>query len=123
MRDVTVGRAELDRALESLTQISRYRESGRAAFDESEERLWALAFLWINVGSALKQFCRLRGITQGASPFPDVIRMRDRLCYKPASSVSARIVWQTVVDDADDLMTLLSDLRAALDAAADQMRD
>lgn len=109
-----VGLAELDQALEAVDTIIRLRGDGRDSFDASEERRWALAFLWVNVGSALKQFCRLRRIEQGSSPFPGPIRMRDRLCYRPPSTVSARILWDTCVHDADPLAILLRDLKAVI---------
>ena len=66
------------------------------------------------MGSALKQFCRLRGICQGASPFPGAIGMRDRLCYGSRRDLSPRILWYTCVNDTDELITVLHDLRAGL---------
>ena len=114
MTEVPGGLAEIDQACEALTEIARLRDEGRASFDASEERRWALGFLWVSVGSALKQFCRRRGIAQGSSPFPGPIRMRDRLCYRPPSTVSARILWDTCMRDTDALTALLLDLRAAL---------
>jgi hypothetical protein len=109
-----VGLAELDQALEALTEIAALRDEGRHGFDASEQRRWALAYLWINVGSALKQFCRRRAITQASSSFPGAIRMRDGLCYRPPSTISPRILWDTCVHDTDLLTALLRDLRAAL---------
>jgi len=101
-----VGLAELEQAIEAVDTIIKLRNDGRASFDASADRRWALAFLWVNVGSALKQFCRLRGIEQG-SPFPGPIRMRDRLCYRAPSTVSSRILWDTCVYDAGPLAVLL----------------
>jgi hypothetical protein len=112
--DRPAGLAELDQALEALAAIVRLRDEGRQPFEASDDRRWALAFLWVNVGSALKQFCRLRGIEQGTSPFPGPIRMRDRLCYRSPSTVSSRILWDTCVNDSHSLITLLRDLKAAL---------
>jgi uncharacterized protein with HEPN domain len=109
-----IGLAEIDQALEALTEIAALRDDGRPNFDASEQRRWATAFLWISVGSALKQFCRRRAITQASSPFPGAIRMRDRLCYRPPSTISTRILWDTCVHDTDPLTDLLRDLRAAL---------
>jgi len=39
--------AELDQALEALTAIVRLRDEGRGSFDSSDDRRWALAFLWV----------------------------------------------------------------------------
>jgi len=108
------GLAELEQALEAVEAIIRLRDGGKVTFDNSEDRRWALAFLWVNVGSALKQFCRLRGIEQGSSPFPGPIRMRDRLCYRPPSTVSTRILWDTCLYDADPLAALLRHLKAVI---------
>ncbi|MGH9070867.1 MAG: hypothetical protein ACRDX8_06810, partial [Acidimicrobiales bacterium] len=93
MSDQGPGIVELDQAREALGQIKALTEEGRAAFDASGDRRLALAFLWVNVGSALKQFCRLRGIAQGSSPFPGPVGMRDRLCYQRVDDLSARILW------------------------------
>lgn len=101
MKQQPTGLAEPEQALEALDTITRLRDGGRKSFDASEDRRCAFAFLWIGVGSALKQFCRLRGIEQGSSPFPGSIRMRARLCYRPPSAVSPRILWDTCVFDAD----------------------
>lgn len=92
MSPVPVGAAELEQALQASEVIAERVGEGRAAFDSSEDRRLALVFLWVNVGSALKQFCRRRGIEieQGSSVFPGRIRMRDRLCYQRLGAVSAR---------------------------------
>jgi uncharacterized protein with HEPN domain len=108
------GPAERDQALETLEAITLLRDGDRESFNASEDHRWALAFLWLSVGSALKQFCRLRGIEQGSSPFPGPIRMRDRLYYRPPSTVSPRILWDTCLHDADPLALLLRDLRAVV---------
>lgn len=108
------GSYELDQALEALEAIRLLRNEGPEAFHNSEVRRWALAYLWITVGSALKQFCRLRDIPQNSSPFPGPIRMRDRLCYRPPSTLSGRILWDTCRNDTDQLIALLIGIRTAL---------
>lgn len=109
------GTAELGRALDALRNIAHLTSEGREIFDASADRRMALAFLWVNVGSALKQFCRLRSITQGSSPFPGPIGLRDRLCYQPAAAVSPRILWSTCTDDTGPLVDLLGGLRRAVE--------
>jgi hypothetical protein len=96
--------------------IASVRDEGRAVFETVHERQWAVAYLWVAVGSALKQFCRVRDIDQGASPFPGPIGMRDRLCYMSPRRLSAAILWDTCVNDTGDLQSVLQDLRAALRA-------
>ena len=112
-RDIT-GLAEIDQALDALRMISALRSQGRQAFEDSQERQHSAAYLWIVVGSALKQFCRLRGIGQGSSPFPGPIGMRDRLCYASPRDLSASILWETCDKDTDDLMAVLLDVRSGL---------
>ena len=46
--------------------------------------------------------------------FPGPIRLRDRLCYRPPSALSARILWETCIHDADPLAVLLRDLKAVI---------
>ncbi len=91
------GELELDQALEALQIITQIRDNGRSAFDASEDRRLAAAFCWANVGSALKQFCRVRAIRQGTSPFPGPIRMRDKMLYQPVGDLSPEILWDTCV--------------------------
>ena len=114
MSDQPQGSAEIDQALEALEGIATMAGQGRQIFDASPERRLALGFLWINVGSALKQFCRLRGVSQGSSPFPGPIRMRDRLCYQPASGLATDILWDSCAADTGPLIELLTGLRQAL---------
>ncbi|MGH9067834.1 MAG: hypothetical protein ACRD0J_10145 [Acidimicrobiales bacterium] len=114
MSEPASGSAELDQALEALDTMVALTGEGRVVFDGSSDRRLALAFLWVNVGSALKQFCRATGIAQGSSPFPGPIGLRDRLCYQRAGDLSPRILWDTCSLDAGPLVALLTDLRRAL---------
>jgi uncharacterized protein with HEPN domain len=108
------GLRELDQALHALALIADVRNGGRGAFDSSLDRRLAVAFCLANIGSALKQFCRLRGVGQGTSPFPGAIRMRDTMLYQDVGDLSADILWSTCVEDVGPLLVLIRDLREAL---------
>lgn len=100
--------------MEALSVVVRIRNEGRTRFDGSVDRQLAVAHCWVNIGSELKQFCRRRGISQAASPFPGAIRMRDEMLYQPLSDLSPDVLWDTCVHDAEPLTSLLQDLRHAL---------
>ena len=117
MSDAPAGVAELVAALEALEIIGRLTSEGRAAFDASEDRRLALAFCWISVGSALKQFSRLRAVPSGSKPFAGPIRMRDKLAYQAVGALSPDVLWETCARDGDQLAGLLADLRRALEHA------
>lgn len=108
------GADELDAALVALEAIAERVSSGREAYDGSVDRQLALVFLWVNVGSQLKQYCRKCSIPTGTEPFAGPIRMRDKLVYGAMPDLRASIVWDTCVRDAPELRVLITDLRAAL---------
>ncbi len=78
MNDLEPGAAELDAALAALDRITERVAEGRVFFDRNEDRQLALVFLWTNVGSQLKQYCRRLDIPAGTEPFAGPIQMRDR---------------------------------------------
>jgi hypothetical protein len=45
-------------------------------------------------------------------------RMRDKILYQPVDDLSTQILWDTCVNDTDPLVTLLRDLRQALEGLA-----
>jgi hypothetical protein len=44
--------------------------------------------------------------------------MRDKILYQPVDDLSTQILWDTCVNDTDPLVTLLRDLRQALEGLA-----
>jgi hypothetical protein len=108
------GADELDAALAALEAIAERVSEGRHRFDDSVDRQLALVFLWVNVGSQLKQYGRKRSIVSGTEPFAGPIRMRDKLAYGALPDLRAGVVWETCVRDGPELRVLLADLRATL---------
>lgn len=80
MNDGPPGAAELDQALSALGHIRRLAAEDRQVFDASEDRRLALVACWINVGSALKQCCRLRDLPQGQQRYGCVIGSATSRC-------------------------------------------
>lgn len=113
MNDGPAGAVELDQALAALAHIGRLAAEDRQVFDASEDRRLALVACWINVGSALKQYCHLRGLPQGQQPYRGAIRLRDRLCYKPLSMIDYEIVWTTTTGETAKLTALLTEIYQA----------
>jgi hypothetical protein len=109
-----VGAAELDAAVDALDQAIALTAEGRAVFDGSRDRQPALTFLWVNIGSLLKQYCRKLDIPLGTEPLSAPIKMRDKIAYGPVAALSTDIIWETCVQDAPTLRGLIADLREAL---------
>lgn len=108
------GSAELDAALAALDRVSGYVFEGRQKFDHSLDRQLALVFLWANIGSQLKQYCRNLGIPNGTEPFASPIEMRDRLVYGSVLTLDPQVVWDTCVIDGPQLHELIANLRSAV---------
>ncbi len=72
-----------------------------------------MVYLWANIGSQLKQYCRLAGIPLGTEPFAGPIQMRDKLVYGSVQALDATIVWDTCVKNGPELQGLVNDLLAA----------
>ena len=100
---------EIDEALSVLERIRRCVAEGQSIFDASQDRQWAMAYLWVNVGSLLKQLCRVHGVPLGTEPFSGPIRLRDKLAYGPASRLEPSIVWETSRAYGPRLHAVLSD--------------
>jgi hypothetical protein len=108
------GVLELSAAVDALDRVAVLTAEGRPMFDSSRDRQLALAFLWVNIGSLLKQYCRKLDIELGTEPFSGPIKMRDKIAYGPVAALSADIVWDTCVRDGPTLRNLVADLRSAL---------
>lgn len=108
------GAAELDAALAALNQIAERVVEGREFFDRNVDRQLALVFLWANVSSQLKQYCRRLDIPAGTEPFAGPIQMRDKIVYGSVHALDAVVVWDTCVLNGPELHELVTDLRAAL---------
>lgn len=104
------GAIELDAALAALNRIAE----GRALFDRNEDRQLTMVFLWANVGSQLKQYCRRLDIPSGTEPFASPIQMRDKLVYGSVQAVDAEVVRDTCILNGPELHELVTDLHSAL---------
>lgn len=108
------GAAELDAALAALNLIAERVAEGRVLFDRNEDRQLALVFLWANVGSQLKQYCRRLDIPSGTGPFAGPIHMRDKVVYGSVRALDPEVIWDTCVLNGPELHELVTDLRSAL---------
>lgn len=100
----------LNAAAEGLREIRRLADGGRDAFDSSTDRQRALAYVWVTVGSALKDYSRDTGIAPGQPPFTAVIGYRDRLAHQALDRLDVEIVWETSVNRAQPLLRLIEEL-------------
>ena len=109
-----VGVEEIDAALEGLALIADLTRRGRSTFNRSQELRLSLAMCWVSVGSQVKQFCRLRGVTIAGTELSRPVRLRDKLSYQSLSELDATVLWDTCVHDTTPLTELLAGLRSSL---------
>ncbi|HNI33876.1 MAG TPA: hypothetical protein PLV93_00680 [Microthrixaceae bacterium] len=108
------GVTELEAALAALDRIAERVAEGRASFNRNKDRQLALVFLWANVGSQLKQYCRRLDVPAGTEPFAGPIQMRDKLIYGSVRALDPEVVWDTCVLNGPELHELLTNIRSAL---------
>jgi hypothetical protein len=88
-------RAELAGALEALDELATIVAEGVEAFRASADRRQRARYLWIVVGSRLKNYCQLVDIPRAAGELGQAIAFRHTLAYSVPSRVSDDIVWRT----------------------------
>lgn len=108
-------REELDAALEALDEISSAVGAGQSGSQVGVDRIRQLAYLWIVVGSRLKNYCEVLGIPRASGEFADAIDFRHVLAYRRPSRLSVEVVWRTSVEDAPSLRRAIDEARDALD--------
>lgn len=96
-----------------LADFVRYVDSptkAHTAFEASADRQRALAYVWITVGSALKDYASDVGIRPGEPPFAAVIGYRDRLAHQALDRLDVEIVWETSINRATLLLHVVEGL-------------
>lgn len=105
---------ELHGALEGLEGIAALVEQGRAAFDANPDLQAHLSYLWIVVGSRLKNHCAVLDIPRATGEFAKVIAFRQKLAYERPSKRDDVLVWAASVEDAPRLSRDIADTLAAM---------
>jgi hypothetical protein len=86
---------ELDAGLAALSEIEAFDVAEETAFFENIDRQRHMIYLWIVVGSRLKNYCSLRGIGRASGHLGRAIALRDKLAYSDPAHVAPSIVWTT----------------------------
>jgi hypothetical protein len=107
-------RAELAGALEALEELATVVAEGVDAFRASADRRQRARYLWIVVGSRLKNYCQLMGIARATGVLGQAIGFRHTLAYLPPSRVDDDIVWRTSTDDRGRLAEAVRETLRAL---------
>jgi uncharacterized protein with HEPN domain len=100
-------------ALEALDEIDTLIGHGYDEFTASLDRQRALAFCWIAVGSALKDYTRVAQIPARQEPLSSPIRFRDRLAHQSLSLLDPLLLWQVSVERVAELRAVLLGLQAS----------
>jgi uncharacterized protein with HEPN domain len=100
-------------ALEALDEIDTLVGHGRPEFAASLDRQRAMAFCWIAVGSALKDYARIAQLPAQQEPLSSPIRFRDRLAHQALSQLDADLLWRVSTERVTQLRIILLSLRAS----------
>ena len=100
-------------ALEALDEIDALVGHGHDEFAASLDRQRALAFCWIAVGSALKDYARIVKLPARQEPLSSPIRFRDRLAHQSLSQLDAALLWRVSIERVAELRAILIGLRAS----------
>lgn len=106
---------ELHGAREGLDAIAALVAGGRQAFEASGDRRAHLAYLWIVVGSRLKNHCAVLDIPRATGEFARAIALRQKLAYARPSKRDDELVWATSLQDAPGLARDVAETVAAME--------
>ncbi|MHB8294466.1 MAG: ribonuclease HepT family protein [Acidimicrobiales bacterium] len=106
-------RSELQGALAALDDLAALVAEGEHAYATSVDRRARVRYLWIVVGSRLKNYCQVMAIPRAAGSFGQAIGLRHTLAYARPDRVDDSIVWRTSVHD---LPALRDDVSETVDA-------
>lgn len=108
-------RAELLAAADALARISALAGEGRERYDREPDRRGHVRYLWIVVGSRLKNHSAVMDIPRATGEFAQAIALRHKLAYTAPDEVDDERVWDTSIADAPVLAAALTQTVAALD--------
>ena len=107
-------RAELQGALAALDELAALVREDEGAYASSGDRRARVRYLWIVVGSRLKNYCQVMAIPRAAGPFAQAIGLRHTLAYTRPDRVDDAVVWRTSVLDLPALREAVSETVGAL---------
>lgn len=106
--------SELKAARSSLELIAGQVADGRAAFDESIDRRRHLAYLWIVVGSRLKNHGRILQVARSGGEFSLAIGLRQKLAYSAPDKVDMDVLWRASERNVGPLLRQVDEAISAL---------
>jgi hypothetical protein len=89
------------------------RQPRSSRFAASLDRQKALAFCWIAVGGALKDYAHIAKLPARQEPLSSPIRFRDRISHQSLSQLDADVLWRVSTERVSDLRPILIIVRAA----------
>ena len=113
-RRLATASAELQGALEALDNLAALVAEGEPAYASSADRRARVRYLWIVVGSRLKNYCQVMAIPRAAGPFGQAIGLRHTLAYARPDRVDDIIVWRTSLHDLPALREAVRETVGAL---------
>ena len=98
-RRLATARAQLQGALQALDDLAALVAEDERAYASSVDRRARVRYLWIVVGSRLKNYCQVMAIPRAAGTFGQAIGLRHTLAYARPDQADDIIVWRTSVHD------------------------
>lgn len=108
-------RREPSAAADAPALIAELIGDGRERYDRDADRHGHVRYLWIVVGSRLKNHGTVLGITRAAGEFAPAIALRNKLAYPAPGRIDDVQLWVTSVEDAPVLASAVTDTLVALD--------
>jgi hypothetical protein len=106
--------SELVAARTALEAILSLVADGRPVFDQSIDRRRHFAYLWIVVGSRLKNHARVLQVARSGGEFGLAIGFRQKLAYSSPEEVDSEVLWRTSVINAPALLRQVEEAIGAL---------
>jgi hypothetical protein len=107
-------RSELDAVAGALEQLVTVVAEGERAYRLSTDRRGRVRYLWIIVGSRLKNYYQVIGPIDAVGEFAHAIGLRHVLAYRRPDEIDDDIVWSTSVEDLPRLKHAVDEAVTAL---------
>ena len=85
--------------MEALDELGALVTEDESAYESSAHRRARVHYLWIVVGSRLKNYCKVMAISRAAGSFGQAIGLRHILASTGPGQVDDGIVWRTSVNE------------------------
>ena len=101
-------RTELLVAADVLNRLSVLVAQGRELYDAEADRRAHVRYLWIVVGSRLKNYSAVLSAPRASGTLAHAVGLRQKLAYTAPQRIDDDLVWRTSEDEVLDLSAAIS---------------